>query len=390
VTHARLLPGHRDVDAGPSTWPLVLPPFLVARAVSLLVSVLAVWQQSLSPGFPTGAELRGAFDHWDSQSYVAIAEHGYPSVIDLGLGRSGYLLAFFPGYPMLMRAVMVVVGDAVVAGLLVSTVMELVALHLVARLVLGERGLAAARFAVWALALWPLAYFLGAVYTESTFVVAAAASLLLARRGRHPAACLVAALACSVRVTGVALIPALLVEHLVRHRGRPGPGLLWLLAIPLPLLLFGAYLRIHTGDWLAWLHAEGSVSFAYRHLDWPWVGARTTWLSAVGSRLPARATYVFALELLFGTGGGLVCAALWSSRRVAPSLATYCTVVWLLSVCVSYWISVPRYEIAMFPALLLVWDLLTRRPQWRAAAVTASAGLFAYGAGLYAGGRWLG
>jgi len=51
---------------------------------------------------------------------------------------------------------------------------------------------------------------------------------------------------------------------------------------------------------------------------------------------------------------------------------------------------VPRYEIAMFPALIAVWDLLARRPSWRAAVVGASAGLFAYGAGLYATGRWLG
>ena len=79
-----------------------------------------------------------------------------------------------------------------------------------------------------------------------------------------------------------------------------------------------------------------------------------------------------------------------SMGDLPASLAVYCTVVWLLSVCVSYWISVPRYEIAMFPALIAVWDLLARRPQWRAAAVAVSAGLFAYGAGLYATGRWLG
>jgi hypothetical protein len=94
--------------------------------------------------------------------------------------------------------------------------------------------------------------------------------------------------------------------------------------------------------------------------------------------------------MLFGAGGGLVCAALWLTRRLPASLAVYCTVVWLVSVCVSYWISVPRYEIAMFPALIAVWDLLARRPHWRTAAVAASAGLFAYGAGLYATGRWLG
>ena len=78
------------------------------------------------------------------------------------------------------------------------------------------------------------------------------------------------------------------------------------------------------------------------------------------------------------------------ARRLAASLASYCTAVWLLAVCVSYWISVPRYELAMFPALIAAGDLLARRPAWRAAAVAASAGLFAYGAGVYASGRWLG
>ncbi len=378
------------MTAGVSLWRLVLPPFLAARAVSLLVPVLATWQQSSAAGFPTGGELRSAFNQWDSQSYVAIAEHGYPANLDLGLGREGHLVAFFPGYPMLVRAVMFVLGDAVLAGLLVSTVLELVALRIVAGLVLAERDLGAARFASWGLAFWPYAAFLGLVYTESTFLAAAAGALLLARRGRFGPACLVAALACAVRVTGVALVPALLVEQLVRGRGRPTFRLAWLLLVPLPLLLFAAYLRVHTGDWLAWVHAEGSVSFDYRHLDWPWVGARATWDSAVMSPLPASSAYVFALELLFGAGGAVVCAALWIRRRLPLSLVVHCTAVWLLSVCVSYWISVPRYEIAMFPAFIAAADLLARRPSWRAAAVAASAGLFAYGAGLYAVGRWLG
>ncbi|HEY2703701.1 MAG TPA: hypothetical protein VGL20_08430 [Candidatus Dormibacteraeota bacterium] len=375
---------------GGPLWRLVLPPFLAARAVSLLVPVLATWEQSTAPGFPTGGELRSAFDQWDSQSYVAIAEHGYPSHLDFGLGQGGHLVAFFPGYPILVHVVMLVARDAVLAGLLVSSVLELVALRLLAGLVLRERDLGAARFAVWALAFWPYAAFLGLVYTESAFLAAAAGSLLLARRGRFGPACLVAALACATRVTGVALIPALLVEQLVRHRGRPTPQLGWLLLVPLPLLLFGVYLQVHTGDALAWLHAEGSVSFDYRHLDWPWAGARATWDSAVLSSLPAGSTYVFALEVLFGVGGAVVVAALWIRRTLPLSLLSFCTAVWLLSVCVSYWISVPRYEIAMFPALIAVWDLLARRPSWRAAAVAASAGLFAYGAGLYATGRWLG
>ena len=378
------------IAGGGSLWRLVLPPFLASRALGLLIPLLSVWQQSQSAGLPTGGEVRSAFDQWDSQSYVAIAEHGYPSQLDFGLGRPGHLIAFFPGYPMLVRAVMVLCGDAVVAGLVVSAGMELVALRLLAGLVLRERDRSAACFAVWGLALWPYAAFLGLVYTESTFLAAAIAALLLARRGRFGPACACAALACATRVTGVALIPALLVEMLVQRRWRPSPQLLWLGLVPVPMLLLGLYLRLHTGDALAWLHAESSVSFAYRHLDWPWVGGRATWDSTIRSSLPAGSTYVFGLELIFGIGGALTCAALWLTHRIPLSLIVYTTAVWLLSVSVSYWISVPRYEIAMFPTLIAVWDLLSRRPGWRAGLIGASAGLFAYGAGLYASGRWLG
>jgi len=375
---------------GESVLRLVLPAFVVSRALSVLVVGVAVWQGSATPGFPRAGELRAGFDQWDSQSYVAIAEHGYPRVVDLGLGQPGHLLAFFPGYPMLMRAVMLVARDAVLAGLLVSTAAELVMLLLVAHLVAAERDRSAARFAVWAFALWPLGFFLGAVYTESTFMAAAAAALLLARRGRMGYACLAAMLACAVRITGMVLVPALLVEHLVRRRGRPSLEVAWLLVVPLPLLLFGAYLRLHTGDWLAWVHAEGSVSFGYHHLDWPWAGFRATWSSAIATPLPSATTYVFFVELVAGIGTGLVCAALWIRRRLRASLAVYCTAIWLVSVSDSFWVSVGRYTMAMFPVLIAVWDVLARRPQWRVAMVTASAGLFAYGAGLYAEGRWLG
>ena len=372
-----------------SLWRLVLPPFLVSRVVGLLVAVLSAWQGSNSIGFPSAEEIRSAFDQWDAQSYVAIAQHGYPSTIDFGLGQPGHLLAFFPGYPMLVHAVMVVTRDAVLAGLVVSTVCELVALRLLAGIVLAERDLSAARFTVWVLALAPHAAFLGLVYTESAFIAAAAGCLLLARRGRIAAACGVGALALAIRPTGLALLPALLVEELVRHRWRPTFRLGWLLLVPVPMLLFWTYLRLHTGDWNAWFHAESSVSFDH-HLDWPWVGARATWDSVVLTSVQATSAYVFVLELLFGTGGAVVCAWLWLTRRLPLSLITYCTGVWLLSVCVGFWISVPRYELAMFPVLIAVWDLVARRPEWRAALITASAGLFAYGAGLYASGRWLG
>jgi len=103
-------------------------------------------------------------------SYVAIAAHGYPLQLS-------YLDAFLPGFPLLVRGVMVITRDAVTASWLVNAIAETVALWYLARLVLGERDQSSATFSVWLLALAPTALFLIAPFSESAFIAAAAASL---------------------------------------------------------------------------------------------------------------------------------------------------------------------------------------------------------------------
>ena len=94
---------------------------------------------------------------------------------------------------------------------------------------------------------------------------------------------MIGALAGSVRVTGLALAPALILEHLRRgRRGRGDARLVLVLLVPLPLLLFGVYTSVHSGDALAYLHAQSSPSFGHA-AAWPWTGARATWDVVVSS-----------------------------------------------------------------------------------------------------------
>src|SRR3979409_983968 len=129
---------------------VVLPAFATAKVVTLVAVVVSIQHRT---GTVTWPLLRDAFVHWDAISYLDIAGHGYPTHRD-------YHDAFLPGYPLLMRAVAVVAGDLVVAGLLVSAVAELVALWAIHGLVLRERDASVACFAVWAVALAPLGFFL--------------------------------------------------------------------------------------------------------------------------------------------------------------------------------------------------------------------------------------
>jgi len=371
----------------------ILAPFAAAKLLALVVPLLVVYSTSNTPGFPTRSELANAYNNfaaWDGQSYITIAEHGYPEQLDLTPGAPGHLWGFFPGYPLLLRAMDTLIHHPLVAGMVVSGIAELLALYFVVRLVSAERDADDGRFAAWLLALYPYALYLTAVYTESVFCAAAAAALYLMRRGQHGRACLATAVAIAVRSTGVALLPALLIEHW-RRRGSGWrslvPGWLLIAASTAPLWLFVTYARIHVGDAFAYLHAEQSASFN-RGFSWPWTGLRATYQTAT-SLGPSSNGYIFSVELLFGLGGLIVLIALWLAPRIPRSFAAYSTGIWLLAVAQPYWLSVPRYEVGMIPVVLLAADLTRRHPQWRLGVLAVSAGGLVYVTQIMASGRFL-
>ena len=139
---------------------------------------------------------------WDSVWYLTIAEQGYHGAAET--------LAFWPLYPALLAALGAVLGGHdLTAGVLISMASLLGSLVLLERLGLRLVGEPSARRAVLYLALFPTAFFLGAVYSESLYLLLALGAFLLAERGRFLPAGVVCGLAILTRVAGVALLPAL-------------------------------------------------------------------------------------------------------------------------------------------------------------------------------------
>lgn len=357
-------------------------PFIVAKFVTVAVMELATWQHAASVGIPGWAQLRTVFAYWDGQQYLQIAAHGYPMNVDPTPGALGHLWAYMPGYPLLIRGLTFVLQDDIVSGAVVSAMGEFVALVFLARLVSAERDERSARLAVWLLAFVPYGVFLTVVYTESAFLAAAAASLYYMRQGRFVAASLAGAVATAIRVTGLALLPAIALEYMLRRRRRRYVDALAPLLIPAPFVFYCGYAALHAGDAFAFFHIQASASFN-RQLTFPWTGMLNT--------LQQATSYTFAVELSLGVLGFFACAALWTwpwvgRRMVAqglpvslpPSLALYATAVWLLAVSQPYWLSLGRYEIAMLPLVIPVADAAARRAQLSVAAVVASAGLMGY------------
>jgi len=252
-------------------WRGVLPPLLAGKGLWLAITLLVVLARFGSADvWPhTWQSLAG----WDAISYLDIAVAGYPAHLD-------YHDAFLPGFPLMIWAVALPVRDPVVASWLVTLAAEAFALWYVYRLVLAERDKRSATFAMWLLALAPTAVFLTAPFTEAPFIAAAAAALFYARRGRPFAAALAAALACAIRLTGLALLPALVLEQLARDRWQPRRSLVYVLLVPLPILLYCAYMGIRTGDRLAFFSAQALPSFGHQ-LTAPWDGFGATWNTMV-------------------------------------------------------------------------------------------------------------
>src|SRR4051794_30213054 len=159
------------------------------------------------PFGPAGNALVAPLARWDSVWYLAIAHDGYPA-------DDPRRAAFFPLYPLLVRAGNTVVGSPIVAGALVSVACFAVALVLLRRLTEIELGAPAARAAVWAIALFPGAVFFSAVYSEALYLALSVGCLYAARTGRWAWAATAGALGAATRSAGVLLVVPLAVMWL--------------------------------------------------------------------------------------------------------------------------------------------------------------------------------
>jgi len=244
------------------------------------------------------------------------------------------------------------------AALLISNVAGVVAailLYEIARVDGHERAAwrAAAFFTVF-----PTAYFLLVGYTEALFCALTFGSVLAARHKRWLWAGLLGGLASAARLTGLALLPFLVVELLAARRALRS---LWQRLVP-PLLVglgFATYLLTNLlvlGDPLAFVTVQRdhwSHSFAA-----PWFGLDAA-LRGISWRVPWEKLTVGGGEIAGGIAAYLVAALSW--LRLRPADAVYATVVTVLVTFLPFWLSIPRYLLGMYPLFLLAGRI---RRQW--------------------------
>ena len=199
-----------------------------------------------------------AMCQWDCNWYLSIARNGYDAARHEVGGLAQANWAFFPLFPMLIRAVDALTGsDAKVAGVVISTACFIAFAALGARYRRITRGDSSPWNWLLLLSAWPFAFYFHAQYTEALYAVLATAVLLALATGRPMVAGVASALLTATRPTGILLAAWIGFYQLRRVRSITSKYRLLPIAIaPLGLLAFMVFLYLHVGDPLAFLHVQ--------------------------------------------------------------------------------------------------------------------------------------
>ncbi|WP_432126810.1 mannosyltransferase family protein [Streptomyces sp. bgisy082] len=352
VPPPRLRPADREV----------LWLYLLTRAAVWTTAYCTRWLFPASGDARVPEPVLAPFEHWDWGHFLNIARDGY---FPGGPGEGDNREAFFPGLPLVLRAVHVLVPHWTVAGLLVSFVAGAVAAVALARIAeLHLPGSGAGRRAALFLLVSPCAVFLAAGYSEALFLVLALPAWLAARRQRWLLASVLAAGATTVRISGLFLAAALVVLFLTTPTTRRNEGAgrkrdaAWLVLPGLPALLYFWYLYGRTGDPMAWKHAQERGW--YRHFRAPWEAWSQTWHEAFGHTQATGYAAQFQADLL-AMVLGLALLAVLVVRRRWPEAVYIALTLWALGT--SYWyMSVARSTLLWWPLWvgLAVWSVRRR------------------------------
>ena len=360
---------------------------------------------------------------WDASWYMGIAQGGYQMPLS---GTPN--LAFPPLFPLLIR----VLGDGlaalgldlsdpqygswVLAGLLISNVAFLAALALLWQLVRLDHPAGVADRTLWLMAAFPLGVFWSAFYTESLFLLLAVGCLLAARRGVWPLAGALGGLAVLTKWLGVVLFAVLFVEWLAARRTRPAaagngraappprrpswPALSWIACIPLALAGYLLYLQVTFGTpWgilesqeQGWKHGLSFFVTTYTEgVDLLWQSVTQT-----GPRRDSVLHWGFGNSLymwldlilpwlMLGLG-----ALGWRRGWLRPGDLAWLGLGILFPLSLGTTISLARYMMPLWPALIVGARLCARFPALERAWLVLATGLLALGAYIYANAKWIG
>lgn len=384
------------VGARSPVWQAVLAFLGVAAILYFVMAVVSPHVPTppmtpLTPPYSGPSWLRG-WAQWDSGWYYRIASEGYTFA-----GRRQSSVAFFPLYPLVVRAVSVVVSNVYVGGILVTFAAGAAASGMLLAWLRARMSPAAAWTALAAIFLYPYAFFLyGVVYADALFLTTVVAAFLLLEADHPVAAGLAGALATAARPIGIVIVAALVVRALERRGALRPPGG--------PLLDWRRMRRLDAGVLLSVLGLVAWCLYLWHRFDDPFAfaTAEAGWQQSAGPRTWFKVRFFYDMAhiwnlrwwgVFYVAHSVLTVAALCLVpavfRRFGLGYGVYVALlIGLSALSTGNFFGMARYLLAAFPCFAVVGQWLAERPRlWRVALPMGGLGLVAltsiFGTGYY-------
>lgn len=278
-----------------------------------------------------------SLSNWDGGHYLGIAEKGY---------SEKFQYAFFPLYPLVIKAFYQVTHNYLLAAVLISAMATFLGLQLLYKLIAMDFNKKIAQNSVLAFLFFPASFFLLTAYSEGLFFFLTVAAFYFLRQNKLFWATLAAALVSATRLIGLAVVAGLLVEVGIRQGFNRKNW--YLIFAPLGFFIYCIFLYTQTGDPFYFITAENHWQ---RTLVVPGIGFWEA-LKGVASNgfINSAPNVVFDLAFaIFGVG-----FAVRSFRFLPASFAVYSLVSVGIPLFTPTLSSMPRFLLPVFPIFVLM------------------------------------
>ena len=352
---------------------------LIVRLLTLILPWLAIsllFPQNQAAGFLQFTQ--SAWSRWDGSHYIYLAQHWYTAV-----GDEANFIVFFPLYPLILKLIVLIFGNAQISSILTSIILFLLGLYFFYKLVAIDYSQRVAAYATIAITIFPTSYFFNSPYTESLFLLFFSITMYAARKEKWILSGIFSGLATITRPFGFLILPAVLIEWFISRKR----GFKYLPIIILPTIIAGlSYLYLNKYIFANPIEFQSILTLHWqKHLISPFASILDSWQVALSGGL---SNYV----LMVGWAESLTITLSWilipfAFKYLRKSWAVFYTLSILLFSSTSFILSTPRYLLSIPPFFVLI-ALAERnylfKIAWR---VTSVALLFSL-AILFARGQW--
>ncbi len=320
----------------------ILTLFIIWRVALVLLGYFALRHFAVIKNFyGTGdhANFFRAWANWDGGHYIGVAENGYAHL---------FQYAFFPLYPSLIQLGHFIFRDYFIGGLFISNVGMLGMLGMLGRFARENWGREISFRTLVYLLLFPTAFFLGAAYTESLFLLFTVSAFYFGFKGKWFLASLIISLACATKFVGIFGLVGLVVEYMDQRQWNLKAikkDLSYLLLIgPAGLLGYMYFLFDQLGSPLFFISAQSNWHRSTQLVNPLRVLWNNTW-----HLQSSFFDYFFTLSFLLGS--------IFIFLKIRRSLGVYTFLITLFPLLSGTLESMSRYVLIGFPMFLLLAKL---------------------------------